>query len=259
MTLTHYLLLKVPMLLIALLIIGGTVLFSVLGLLIVRRFVPQSKLKAHHDVADPLLGALGAIYAVLMAFVVVTVWQNFEKSASNVQLESNYLADIYRDAEGLSPDFREKVSVLLREYRNAVVNDEWKTMQRGEMSTKVESLMRQIWSAYTNYEPKNKTQEAFFNESVSKLNSFRELRRQRIMDSRTGINSLLWFVLFTGAFSIICFTFLFGVENLNAQIIMVVLLSVTISLILFTILELDYPFTGTISISPAPFEHVLLD
>jgi hypothetical protein len=247
------------MVLLALMIVGGTVGFSVLGALIVRRFVRQSTLKAHHDVADPLLGAMGAIYAVLMAFVVVTVWQAFDKSSANVSLESNYMADIYRDAEGLSPDFRQKVSALISEYRDAVVNDEWKTMQRGEASLKVEKLMKQIWSLYANYQPKNKTEEVFFNVSVNKLNSFRELRRQRIIDSRAGINGLLWFVLLIGALSIICFTYLFGVEDLRAQITMLVLLSATISMIIFTIMEMDYPFTGTISIQPDAFQHVILD
>jgi hypothetical protein len=259
MPITQLLLLKVPVLVLGLIFIGAAVVLSIAGLLTVRYFIPQSKLKAHHDVADPMLGALGAVYAVLLAFVTVTVWQNFDKSNSNVQQEANYLADIYRDAEALSPDFREKVSIVLREYRQAVVAYEWKTMAEGKMSPEVESLMRKIWTLYTNYQPKNLTEQIFFDESVRKLNLFRELRRQRIMDSRTGIYPLLWFVLACGALAVISFTFLFGTENLKAQMVMVILLSTMISLILFTILELDFPFTGTISISPEPFKQVLLD
>lgn len=259
MSITQQLLLKIPSLILGLIIVGGFTAFSVAGLLIIRRFIPHGKLKAHHDVADPILGALSAVYAVLLAFVVVTVWQNFDKSSSGVQLEANYLADIYRDSEAFSPDFNQKVEVLLREYRQAVVDDEWKTMARGQMSPKVEKLMRQIWSLYTTYQPRNPTEQSFFDESVRKLNSFRELRRQRLMDSRTGVHPLLWFVMIGGALATISFTFLFGAENLKAQIVMVVLLSAMISLILFTMMSLDFPFTGTVSISPEPFEWILLD
>jgi len=74
-----------------------------------------------------------------------------------------------------------------------------------------------------------------------------------------GIHPLLWFVLIGGALATISFTFLFGAENLKAQIIMVVLLSAVISLILFTIMSLDFPFTGAVSISPEPFKWILLD
>jgi hypothetical protein len=257
MPITQQLLLKIPMSILGLIIIGGITLFSVTGLLVVRRFVHHSRLKGHHDVADPILGALGAVYSVLLAFVVVTVWQGFDKSNSNVQQEANYLADVYQDAEAFPPDFRQKVGILLREYRQAVISEEWKTMARGQMSPEVERITKQIWSLYTSYQPKNSTEQSFFDESVRKLNSFREMRRQRLMDSSTGIHPLLWFVLAIGALATISFTFLFGTENLKAHIIMVVLLSLTISLILFTILELDFPFTGAISISPAPFKQTL--
>jgi hypothetical protein len=240
-------------------VIGGFTLFSIVGLLIVRRFVPHSRLRTHHDVADPILGAVGAVYAVLIAFVVVTVWQNYDKSNCNVEMEANYMADIYRDAEAFSPGFRQKVGDLLREYRQAVVDDEWKSMRKGEMSPRVEKIMRQIWTLYTSYQPKTSTEQSFFDESVRKLNSFRELRRQRLMDSRSGIQSLLWFVLIGGALGTISFTFLFGAESIKAQIIMVIILSAMISLILFTIMELDFPFTGSVSISPEPFKEMLLD
>jgi hypothetical protein len=210
-------------------------------------------------VVDPILGAAAAVYAVLMAFVVVTVWQNFEKSNANVQLEANYMADIYRDSEAFSPEFHKKVGDLLREYREKVISLEWKDMARGRMNGEVETQMRKIWSAFTSYQPRDKAEEAFFAEAVDKLNSFRELRRQRIMDSRSGIPPLLWVVLIIGGVSIISLTFFFGAENLRVQILISVLLAITISLMLFTIMSLDYPFTGAVSVSPEPFRAMLLD
>ena len=253
------LLFYIPSFVLGLIVVGGAVTFSILGLLIVRRFISHHQLRTHHDVADPILGALAAIYAVLIAFVVVTVWQGFDKSNANVQQEANCLADVYRDSEAFSPDFHQKVGDLLREYRQAIVDSEWKTLARGEMSPEVERLMRKLWAVYVVYSPQTPTERSFFDESVRKLNLLRELRRQRIMDSRTGIEPLLWFVLIAGGVSTISFTFFFGAENLKAQFAMVTLLAVTISLILFTIMSLDFPFTGSISISPGAIQQILLD
>ncbi len=253
------LLLKVPSFFLGLIVIGGAIAFSILGLLLVRRLFSHHQLRAHHDVADPILGALAAIYAVLIAFVVVTVWQNFDKSNANVQQEANCLADIYRDSEAFAPDFHQKTSDLLHEYRQAIIDNEWKTIARGEMSPEVDALMKKIWAIYVTYRPANSTEQSFFDESVRKLNLLQELRRQRLMDSRTGIEPLLWFVLILGGFSTIAFTFFFGAENLNAQLAMVTLLAIIISLILFTIMSLDFPFTGSISISSGPFQQISLD
>jgi len=209
MPIIQQLLLKVPSFVLGLMVIGSAVVFSILGLLIVRRFISHNQLRTHHDVADPILGALAAIYAVLIAFIVVTVWQGFDKSNANVQQEANYLADVYRDSEAFAPDFHQKVREVLREYRQAIVADEWKTMARGEMSPKVEKLMKKLWAFHIAYEPRTATERSFFDESVRKLNLLRELRRQRLMDSRTGIEPLLWFVLIAGGAQYACLHVLF--------------------------------------------------
>jgi len=259
MPFTQLLLLKIPVVPLGFMVAGSAVLFGVAGLLISRCFVHPSELKGHNDVADPLIGVLGTIYAVLIAFVVIIVWQQFDKSDNNLKTEANYLADIYRDSEAFPQDFRQKLNPLLREYRDDVIKFEWKTMARGEMSPEVENVMNKIWGLFTNYRPKNLTEKAFFEEVVHKLNSFRELRRQRLMDSRTGIEPLLWFVLIIGALAIISFSFLFGADNIKAHVLMVVFLSLLIGLMLFTIMELDFPFTGAISISSEPFQRAILN
>ena len=259
MPIMQWLILKIPLPVLGLIFVGTGVLYSIAGVLAVRHFVHHSRLKIHHDIADPMLGAVAAVYSVLIAFVVITVWISFDKSNCNVQLEANYLADIYSDSEGLSADFHQKVAKILQEYRQAVIDYEWKTMARGEMSPEVERLMKQIWMLYTAYQPKTPAEQSFFDESVRKLNSFRELRRQRIMDARSGIEPLLWFVLIVGGLSTVSLTFFFGTENIKAHIIMAALLSLTISLILFTIMEMDYPFTGNVAISSEPFKMILLD
>jgi hypothetical protein len=87
----------------------------------------------------------------------------------------------------------------------------------------------------------------------------RELRRQRIMDSRAGLNPMMWFVLIMGGASTVSFAFFFGAENFRAHIMMTVLLAATITLIMFTIFEMDYPFSGEISIPSEPFKAMILD
>lgn len=259
MALTQWLLLKVPAFWLGVGIVGGAIAVSIIGLLIVRRFVPHHRLKVHNDVAGPIFSTLGVVYAVLLAFVVIIVWQNFDKSTLNVEYEASYLADVYRDAEALAPEFIEMVHKRIGEYRDLIVHEEWKTLAKGEGSPLVERKIREIWSLFTGYTCRNTTEEAFFAESIRKLNSVRELRRIRLMDSRAGIHPLLWFVLIIGGLVTISFVYFFGTENKNAQMIMTILLALVISLILFTVFSLDYPFTGGITVSADPFKQLILD
>ena len=260
MPMTQWLILNVPTWVLGLLVVGGVALVSVAGFFAVRPFLPHhTKLRAHHDVAGPILGVVGVLYAVVLAFVVVTVWQNMDRTDANVKTEANYLADIYRDAEAFAPEFRLRVAQVANEYRQAVVDDEWKTMASGKMSPQVEKIMNRLWALYTTYEPATPKEQSFFDESVRKLNSFRELRRQRLMDAEAGLHPLLWFVLIAGMVATVSLTFLFGMEDVKAQVAMIVILALSIALILFTIMLLDFPFTGDISIASEPFRQLILN
>ena len=256
MHLAQQILIWIPTAVLGFIMVVGGVLAAVTGLIYARRFIPHHKLKTHNDVTGPIFGAMGTVYAVLLAFVLIVVWENFDKSKANVQNEANCLGDLYRDAESFLPSFKQDVRVLLNQYANAVVGEEWKAMVRGESSPRVDEVIKKMFLLYSSYQPRTSAEQAFFEESVRKLNELDDLRTMRIMDSRSGINFLLWFVLVGGGAVVIVFTFFFGVENFKTQLITTVLLTILIFLFLFTILSMDYPFTGDISIPPAAFKQI---
>jgi hypothetical protein len=83
------------------------------------------------------------------------------------------------------------------------------------------------------------------------------MRRQRLLDATSGIHSALYFVLLAGGMITILFTLFFGTENFGPQILMTSMLAALIGLTLFTIMAMDYPFTGSVSIPPDKFRIVL--
>lgn len=250
------LLLTIPPVPLCLLMIVIAIGLSVGGLLITRRYLSHQKRKIHNDVAGPLFATIGVVYAVLLAFVVVAVWEGFDRSSLNVRNEANAVADLYLDAVAFPEAQQQEIRVLLADYVKAVVNSEWRTIQHGEVSIVVNEVMKKIWGVYAGYAPRNATEEIFLRESVDKLNQLGELRRMRIIDSGTGVHGLIWFVLIMGGIITIVFSFFFGTENHGVQMIMTIFLAVLIALILFTVLELDYPFSGDFTIRPTAFQQL---
>ena len=53
------------------LVVGGICLVSLIGLELVHRHVPAQSRQPHNDVAGFIYAALGVIYAVLLALVVI--------------------------------------------------------------------------------------------------------------------------------------------------------------------------------------------
>lgn len=250
MPFSQWILMTYPSYAICIAIIVIAVAFGICGVLIVRRYVDRSKLKSHHDIAGPLFATLGVIYAVLLGFSTVIVWQQFEDANITLNKEANYYADIYRDMNGLSPEFKEKGEAAMDEYIEAVINDEWKVIGYGKRSEKVQALAARIWELYSSYQPQTETQKIFLAESVRKMNEAGEMRRQRLMDANNGLNPVLWLVLIMGGCITISFTFFFGSDNLTLQLVMTTLLSALIGLLLFTILAMDHPYSGDVSVKP---------
>ena len=56
--------------------------------------MPAQTRQQHNDVAGFIYAALGVIYAVLIALVVIAVWEEFQAASETVEQEANALAEI---------------------------------------------------------------------------------------------------------------------------------------------------------------------
>ena len=257
MSFIQMLLVNIPAWLLCFIMVVLYVGVSIVSLLIIRKFYPHHKCKLHNDVAGFIFATLGVIYAVLLAFIVVITWQDFDKAENITISEANCIAALYRDATPFPAEFRAELKSELTNYVNAIINEEWQMMAKGQRSAGAQEMQEELWKLYSGFQPKNETQKIFFTESVKKLNQAAEMRRQRIVYASSGINPLLYFVLIVGSFITIAFTMLFGTENIIPHLIMVSLLAAMIAITLFSVIAMDYPFTGDISIKPDVFINML--
>jgi len=86
---------SLPLWLSGLLIVGLTTLLAMLGPIIVRRYVPLERLTTNNEVAGFKFAAVAVLYAVLLAFAVIVVWERFGDAETNVAKEAGAAATIY--------------------------------------------------------------------------------------------------------------------------------------------------------------------
>lgn len=236
----------------------GPVILAYLGLFLVRKVIPPESLKQYHDIAGPFLNTIGAIYGIFLALIVATTWQFYSTTGANVVEEARCLQSLYLDAEAFPPDFRDKVRGLMRDYRDALVNREWQSIREGKADPKTTELLHGITQAYARYKVRDASESAYFHESVKNINTLQSLRSSRIEESGSGLIPFLWGVLLTGGVATICFSYLFGAKKLHTHAIMTILLTGVVCLALYTIVNLDFPFTGLVAIGPDAFSRLLM-
>ena len=122
------------------LVIGGICLLSLGGLLLVERLVPAQTRQKHNDVAGFIYAALGVIYAVLIALVVIAVWEEYDAASVTVEQEANALAEIAWLAHRLPEPEGTHIQELARSYAEEVIHKEWPLMEQGQapLMTQVE-------------------------------------------------------------------------------------------------------------------------
>ena len=232
-------------------------LVAVAGLVLVQRLVPPERREVQNDVAGFIFAVLGVAYAVLLAFVVIAVWQDYEAAQTNVESEAHELAGIYFLASRLPEPERTRIQDLARTYARVVVEEEWPMMERGQTSPRADSLLRQLTLKLLEFDPRTEGEQVLYESGLRQLHDAADARRSRLLEVREGIPDLLWVVLVVGGVITVSFTYLFGLKSNRTHALMVAALTLVICGILFTIGEFDYPFSGVVEIRPEAFKEML--
>jgi len=226
------------------------------GSLLVRKAVGPDILACHNDVAGFIYGVIGVVYAVLLGFTAIMVWEQFRNAQEEVEREADALADLYRDAQTFPPDVRDEVAVRVRAYARAVIEKEWPAMAQGESNAETWEEYQRLWRTYHEFMPQNDQQHAWYAEAIRALNELGDSRRDRLLRVRVGLPTVIWSVLLAGGVVTIGFTFLFGTRNAWAQGLMTASLALTIGVVLLSIIALEHPFAGISRVYPTAFHQV---
>ena len=247
------------------LVVGGICLLALAGFELVHRLVPAASRQQHNDVAGFIYAALGVIYAVLLALVVIAVWEEYSAAGETVEQEANATAEIFWLGNRLPEPRGTHVQELAKAYAEEVVHREWPLMEQGEtpLMTQVEetpagwTIIDDLRDTLQDFEPSTKADEQLYAEGLDQIENLNTARRMRLVAAEEGVPGVLWSVLVFGGVAAIGFTYLFGLESTWAHRLMVVTLAAVIGLVLFTVAALGHPFEGGARIGTSAFDLIL--
>ena len=206
---------------------------SVAGLTLVQRLVSPGLRQEHNDVAGFIYAVLGVAYAVLLAFVVIAVWEQYQAARDTTDREANELAEIYWLAYQLPESEGRQVQELAQSYARVVVEEEWPLMEDGQFSPQAWALVDEIRQRVGQFEVSTSNEQVLQDQGLTRVHDLADARRLRLLETHEDIPTILWVVLLSGGVITIGFTYLFGLENTWAHRLMVGALASVIALVLF--------------------------
>jgi hypothetical protein len=229
---------------------------TVAGLYLVRLRVPAQVLKDDHDVAGFTFGVIGAFYGVILAFVIVAVWQRFERANETTQKEALAISNLYNLSKGFDEPARSAMQQALRQYATDVVDREWAAMAVNNFRPSRGSEER-IWEVLSSYNPATARQQTFLDKSVDQVAALSDARQLRYLYYSEDLPSVIWIVIYVGCLITLGFGYFFGTRLFRAQAIMIATFAALIGLTILAITELAGPYQGAVVVSDAPFRYAL--
>ncbi|MER5639910.1 hypothetical protein ABT095_23550 [Kitasatospora sp. NPDC002227] len=238
-------------------ILVGVLATLAVALFLLQRYVPHPVREPHNDVAGFIFAGVGVLYAVLLAFVVIAVWEANGAARETTFKEADSLAGVYWISRQLPPPLGPDLEKQTLAYANLVKDKEWPLMANHQSSPEATELVYKIRSDVFSYSPTNEQQRVLYDHAVANLENLASERRARLNQIGDEVPPLLWDALIGGAVLTVGFTFLFGLSNTLSHTLMVLAMSGLVVISLLVIKEMDFPFKGVTAIEPTAFDVFL--
>jgi hypothetical protein len=159
--------------------------------LIVTKLAVNERARAFKAVSPGMLPPLGILFALLVGFIAVAVWSNFEIAKSAVATEASALRAVVLLAGTFPDEQKARIDALINRHIEEAVNNEWPEMvqQRATLSTLPKALIEALHDTLA-LKPADDSQRTAQPEMVKALHTALDARRQRIVVSESAVGRL---------------------------------------------------------------------
>ncbi|MBL6937006.1 MAG: DUF4239 domain-containing protein [Alphaproteobacteria bacterium] len=228
-----------------------------LGLFVFNRFSDARHREKDTETVGLTYAIVAVVFAVLIAVIIVDVWETFARSDEITTAEANQLTGLLLDSAGLPDNERDKVRADVSRYIDIVTKSEWPSQQRGDLADEVFKpgwlVVGRLSTQLAAFEPKTTGENTIKAEMLRTVNNLIKARRTRIIASGVHLPDVVWDMLLIAGVVAVFYTYLFGAHLFAIHLTITGLIAATIALTFTLIVALDYPFRGDVSVGDDAF------
>jgi len=251
-------LLYLPALWMAAIVFAATYFLAAVVFWIVTRLAVNERARAFKAVSPGMLPPLGILFALLVGFVSVEVWNNFDRAKVAVATEASALRAVVLLAAAFPDDQRVRIYGLINRHIAEAVNEEWPAMaeQRASLSILPKALLAELRDTLA-VRASDDSQRAAQPEMLRALQTALDARRQRIIISESSVGAVKWAgILLQGLCMLIAIAMVHS-DNRLACGISLTLFATGIAVSVLLIAAYSRPFTGENSVRPDLLKQVI--
>lgn len=238
-------------------VVGVSTLASAVAY-VIRRFGEDEGREGNNEPASAVFTLVGGLQAVLMAFVLIGLFDSVDTAGDDAYREANSLVAVSWAADSLPEPSRSEIRSLTEGYADIVIEQEWPQLRSGgEVDGSGWAKLDELRLAIEGAQPADDWQEERRLEASAQLWEVYQARQDRLNAAGGGVSTVLWFALVAGSVLTLALPYLFGGTRLVTHIIIATTLAATITLLMYSIYQLQNPFGGGASLEPEAFRSAL--
>ncbi len=229
-----------------------------IGTILVHRYTPADA-RSSNDALGQVFTIVGGLHAVLVAFVLIALFDGVSTVRDGSHAEANSLLAVYWASDSLPEPNRGQIQDLAKTYARTVIDQEWPKMRNGEpVPGSAWAILDRLRATIDSTPTEGDWQAERKTEATSQLWNVYQARQARLTSAGSeGVSTVVWLALIVGSFMSIGLSYLLEVRRLGTHIILVSTLAATIALLLFAIYQLQNPFSGGAKIGPDAFNSII--
>jgi hypothetical protein len=252
-------LLDLPVLPMGAVILGITYIVTAVIYWVITRLAEDERTRAAFKAVSPgMLPPLSVVFALLVGFLAAQVWSESERANAAVNREASALRDAVLVASALPPDTETQLRQLIRTYIQNTVTREWPAMARGNVTlTLSPPRLTEALQLALAFPATTPGQQAAQRVLATALQTTFDMRRERIILSRSSVNWVKWAVLLGQAALMLVAIAMVHCDNRLANKIILGIFGTSVAVALVLVAAHSRPFTGQISVRPTYLLQVM--
>lgn len=211
--------------------------------------------KGDNTLAGIFFGAITVFYSLILAFVIMAEWDDYNNLNKAITSECDKLNSIMVHSSAMPHTIKTMIGTSLDAYCKQVISQEW-TMQKSKAIDHPSAIPALRYLILTTT-PENSIQESVLKVIDDDLSTISDLRRSRLSHTHSQLPSLVWKVLEAGAIMLVVFCYFFNISSTQLQRIYLSFFVCLLAMCLSIIYNLDHPFSPGSGLDNTVYQKVL--
>lgn len=235
----------------------AAVAFSVVPLIVVRRFLSDEPPPRTRDVIETVAVRVGTVHSLILALVFAEAQTTHNSLQQEVAQEVTAIEHIALHLAQWEGPEQAALRGQLADYVRAVLANEWRVNAQPGGSHEVRQAFDALDLGILDLRADTPRQQSLRTRMIEDMDVLQEHRKARLSLLHRGIPALFWWMALVGFIITVGFFCVFPATAVHIAILSIY--GAYTGLVLFFILALSHPFAGPAAIDPAPYDGVLQD